>query len=793
MTTPFIGRVILVKMIEISAVLVFLLLICTNPVFAQSTGFTVTSVSTSDIFTKTTEPSSVYWIVNTQFNGGGQSIVGIVDPDTVKNFMGGKAYTTQPLSIQVNSVNEQVDYEVVNEGVPIYKYSIETYQGYKDCPLGLCYYYADADPCPSGTNWDIPLGRSTFGKIKTRYCITKTQVGTKGVYNNPTIGFNAKIKVAVGSKSKESTICSGSTTSCEGSSVSFGDLGVATWSGSLVTGESPPNQNNYVAINSFYSNKWQIASRSKFDSYYPKISVSDASLTEYTYTLPEQYTTDEQISQAGQKIVAAVSPTNQAADVLLNEDTSFTTSQFSTKDDNTGKVSVTLKRSLTSPNVVFRIRADWLGIYIPSGKPQILSVTSDKFQSGETGTVSVRVQNIGDAQGSFSALLVDCDPFIVSSSAQTARKTLQSGDIDTIEISINGGTVAQDLSKSCSVKVYDVNDPSVSDTKSLSLQMENPKICAPGTLYAEGNLIKKCNKDGSAIDTIETCQYGVIDDGHGGFNCAPAPTPPSQQTTNITELKGRCTVDSDCDVNSYCNSELHVCVYKSGCLTVLNQGDSGDKVDVVFVGDGYFDNSELKNDALYIIDYDGNDGGNGLMSVEPFNTNRNKFNFWMIKAGDTISLLEDNGWKFVDRSKALEVASQCTMADQVIVLSKDSFRSYAFGGGGEAYLSLTSRSRSEWGRLFLHEFGHSFGSLADEYVEPSLGDRPHQPNCAPDMTTAQSWWGGISGTGFYQGCSYAEDNYRPTFNSIMRAHWIIKDDYGPVNRLALSKLLGKYQ
>jgi hypothetical protein len=769
-----------------------LLLILANFVFAQSEGFTVSSVSTSSVITKDTDPAKTYWIINTQFNGGGQSIVGTVSPDTVKSFMGGKVYTKQNLSIQVTSVNEQVAYEVVNQAVPIYEYSIEVFEGNKSF---LGYYNSDAPPCPSGTKWDIALGKSTLlGKIAKRYCVTRIQVGTKGVYNNPTIGFNAKIKVSVGSKSDESTICSGSTSGCDGSSVSFGDLGVASWSGSLVTGESPPNQNNYVAIKRFDSNKWQIASSSLFDSYYTKVGAADVMLTDYALTLPISGDSQEAITQAGKKIVAAVTPVNQAADLLLDEDTSFTTSQFSTRDRNTGKVTVTLQRSLTSPNVIFRIRADWLGIYIPSGEPQILSVKSTAFQSGESGTVDVQVQNIGEAQGTFSAMLVDCDPFVISSSAQTSRKTIQSGDIDTIQISINGGTAARDLSKGCSVKVYDVNDPAIFTTADLTLEMKKPKICVPEIMYAEGKTIKKCNLAGSAIDIISTCQYGIIDDGLGGLSCAPEPVSSSQQKSNSTQLKKACGVDSDCDIDSFCNQQLHVCVSKSGCLAVINQGDAKDKVDIVFVGDGYSDNNELKKDALYIIDFGGNSGANGFMSVEPFKSNKQKFNFWMIKAGNTISLLDSNGWKYIDRGKSLEIAAECTVADQVVVLSKKNFRSYAYGiGGGEAYLSLGATPRNTWGRLLLHEFGHAFGGLADEYVEPTLGNRPFRPNCAPDMSTAQSWWGTVSGTGFYQGCSYTNSNYRPTNNSIMRVHWIFKDDYGPVNRLALSKLLEKYR
>ncbi len=484
-----------------------------------ASGFTVSSVSTSSVVTKTTDPATVYYIITTQFNGGGQSITGTISPDTIKTFMGGKLYSKQPLSIDVSSVSEQVFYDVINEGVPIYRYKLETFDAPKNCPLGLaCYISDNPQPCPTGANWDMQLGRSFWGKALKRYCITKEQVGVKGVYNNPTIGFDAKITLTVGNIVKEKTICSGATSGCDGSSVSFDEVGTATWSGSLVTGEPAPNQDNFVAIKRLDSNRWQIARKSTLESYSPYPATADSALNSFLNLFPAK--TD--VVQGDTEINNAITPVNQAVDTLLSEDTSFTSSPF-TKDINTGKVTITLQRSLTSPNVIFRIRADQLGIVIPSGQPKISGITAQKFGSGEAGNVNVQVQNIGEAAGTFSAMLVGCEPFVQSSTSQTSRKTLQPNNIDTITISVSGGAISDDLAKTCSVKVYDVNDPSLEVTSSVTLELEKAKVCIPDRVFADGNTIKKCNKDGSAIDIIETCKYGVVSDGKGGFGCATPP------------------------------------------------------------------------------------------------------------------------------------------------------------------------------------------------------------------------------------------------------------------------------
>ncbi len=521
--------------------------------FADSQGLTVTSVSTSDVITQTTQPSTVYWIINGQLNGGGQSLTGTVDPSMVKNFMGGKVYTSQPLNIQITSQNEQVSYDILNEGVPIYEYTVQSF----NAPTGFLNVITDdPQPCPSPTNtWNIPIGQSLFGHAKVRYCVTRQQVATKGSYSNPTVGFSAVIQASAGDISKQKTICSGSAPGCEGSSVAFDDLGTATWTGSLVTGDAAPNQDNFVAIHKTDTNQWQIVPKSLYDAYLPAPNVAEAGLNQ----LVNRYSGSSDIAAANRDIVNYITPANQAAQTLLAQDASFTSEPF-TKDANTGKVSVTLARTLTSPNIVFRIRADWIGIVIPSGTPKILSVQSQKFTSGEAGSVAIQVQNVGDGQGTFSAMLQNCDPFSQDASAQTSRKTLQPGDIDTISIPVASGTISDNIVKNCNVLVYDVNNPASATSASVTLQLQKAKICSPGQMTVAGNTIQKCNSDGTAMDTVQQCGYAVGTDNQGNPTCVNPPqiqqdiAPPQPTQPTIS-----CKTASDCPAYSVCNPTTSTC------------------------------------------------------------------------------------------------------------------------------------------------------------------------------------------------------------------------------------------
>jgi hypothetical protein len=762
-----------------AAVILFLCLVSTS--ILHSEGFTVTSVSTSSIITRTTQPASVYWIINANFNGGGQSLTGTLDPNTVKSFMGGKVYTKQPFSVSVNSMDETIFYEVVNEGVQVYKYSYYT----EDNPTTLGVATADPAPC-SNSNWQIDIGRTTFGYVDMRFCVKKEVVAVKGAYNNPKIDFKAKISVSNGYQTIERQVCSGASAGCMGASVDLSEIGTAQWTGSLVTGDSPPNQNLFVAIGRHDNSKWQIAGEPYWSDYKNKESVADGLLNDIRARATQgRFTSSEYISQIDASIQSAISPPNQAEYVLLNQDASFTSSPF-TKDSNSGKISVTLGRRLTSPNVVFKIRADWIGIVIPTGKPKIISAIANTLKSGESGEVRVQIQNIGEGDGTFSTILMGCEPFVQTSSGESARQTIQPNNVNTISIGISGGASTDAISKSCTVKVYDVNDPTIYDQYSLYLQQQKPRICVPNQIIAEGSIIKKCNNGGTSLDIVDNCQYGVLSDNRGGFECAsPPPNTQGQATSsNATKTRYQCDSDSDCDSLYRCNLDYHLCVQRSGCMNVINNGDSNKKADVVFVGDGFATNDELKQTILKIA----RDDPYSFMQVEPFKSNQNKFNIWMINAGNGIPH-DANGYPNWDPS--IEKASECSMAEYQVVLSKSNFRSFAVPSINLVMLSLTYSREQFWAVVLTHEFGHSIGKLADEYVEPALGNRPHAPNCAPDTSTAQSWWGGVPGTGYFPGCSYVDANVRPTENSIMR-NCYVPTAFGPVNEAYIRTMLNKY-
>lgn len=159
---------------------------------------------------------------------------------------------------------------------------------------------------------------------------------------------------------------------------------------------------------------------------------------------------------------------------------------------------------------------------------------------------------------------------------------------------------------------------------------------------------------------------------------------------------------------------------------LLINGSTHDKVDFVFVAEGYSDKDKFL--------YDAEKFKNILMSQEPFASNIGKFNFRIVYAtpsgrSDNI-LFEDtklktvvntnfetlgmNGYLGTKDYKSVMDVTAGIPADHIIIL----VNSERFGGNGiYNHFCMTTTDHPNSAKIFLHELGHSFAGLADEYYE----------------------------------------------------------------------------
>ena len=234
--------------------------------------------------------------------------------------------------------------------------------------------------------------------------------------------------------------------------------------------------------------------------------------------------------------------------------------------------------------------------------------------------------------------------------------------------------------------------------------------------------------------------------------------------------------------------------------TIVNNGASSNRVDIVFMGDGYR-STEIAG-AYYdhvnsLVDYLFNSGGD---LVQPFLRYKNFFNVHAIEvtsaqsgaddptAGKVVNtalgatylfdgvtqrlLSVDQG--LADAALAAGLAGTGVPGEILFVTVNDT----QYGGAGGKYATYAGGNEDARG-VAVHEVGHSFALLADEYEgDPGtyVGPEPVEPNVTKDPTGAEKWahWLGyedpLLGTvGAFQGGRYfSQGIYRPTDNSGMR-------------------------
>lgn len=282
-----------------------------------------------------------------------------------------------------------------------------------------------------------------------------------------------------------------------------------------------------------------------------------------------------------------------------------------------------------------------------------------------------------------------------------------------------------------------------------------------------------------------------------------ASTVSSVTVTTLARGPGRsCATDSACADGLYCHENVSMCVQPARCVQLYGSRDPERAVDVVFIGHRYFLDSPLRTAIEALVDWTGENGYRGLMSLPVWRGNRSLFNIYMVKGMG--QLPETSPRDRMERfyRKAEELASTCPAEDERIVVSPLSFRSFAFPFR-VAYISMGSKMPSSCpdgdcpGRVLLHEWGHLFGGLADEYAEIGKPSRPDHPNCANTTADARTWWGDLAtehdAVDYFEGCSYVNNNIRPMQNSLMRDHSVLTDDYGPVSERSLRNTLSCYR
>lgn len=186
---------------------------------------------------------------------------------------------------------------------------------------------------------------------------------------------------------------------------------------------------------------------------------------------------------------------------------------------------------------------------------------------------------------------------------------------------------------------------------------------------------------------------------------------------------------------------------------ILDNGAPQSKVDLLIVGDGYTkaDMAKFNNDAQHFAD--------ALFSTSPFKERKKEFNVWIIEVESNESGIDKpdkNEWKenalgtmyntfgsaryvLTEENRVLRDIAGNVPYDALTILCNDN----RYGGGGIYNLYTTCYTQvdtkgQEWQMdyVFVHELGHSFAGLGDEYYSSQIsyvdfyqkGVEPWEPN-----------------------------------------------------------------
>jgi hypothetical protein len=175
--------------------------------------------------------------------------------------------------------------------------------------------------------------------------------------------------------------------------------------------------------------------------------------------------------------------------------------------------------------------------------------------------------------------------------------------------------------------------------------------------------------------------------------------------------------------------------YADRVVAIEHNGDSTMKVDLLMLGDGYTadQQDEFIGKARELTE--------ALFRTSPFRERRSDFNVWALAPasaesgvsrpstatyrdspiGATYDAFRSERYVLTTNNKAMRRIASSVPYDFVEILTNTD----TYGGGGIYGLYATAAANSEWAEyLFIHEFGHHFAGLADEYYTSSVSYRP---------------------------------------------------------------------
>lgn len=460
-----------------------------------SSGFTVKSITYNPNIISDSDISDATFMVDTILDSSSSYLTGTISSSQIETHT--QEDVQNSFSIKVSSSDEMIKYDVNNLNIPLYRYTYE----YNTHPGWL----TDAE-CTAITNNKVIL----ISEIPVYFfggddiiCVYKVEEGTFGSIERTSIDFSANLEIDVNNKKISKNINSKDT-----SVVNFNYdnelIAQAKILGGLVTGDQLPNTANYKAIN--FGSNWKIIDDYRMTTYNALASALEGDLYQVANTNPQcdVQNKDESDGNACETLIAQmISSTNSAYTEIKNGASySMGGETISATDDG---FNVVMDTRYENTNILWYIKADEIGINIPVAKPTIKNNPKIKFFSGTQGSIMIEIFNNGNDRTSFSYALDDCTNFEEVSSSSTNTVSIDSKTTEVVYLKIMAQGLNENLKESCYIKVTNVNDPSLYDTKVVPITLEQATSCTPNTEVLVGKCVYECTSSGQLATEPKIC------------------------------------------------------------------------------------------------------------------------------------------------------------------------------------------------------------------------------------------------------------------------------------------------
>ncbi|MDR2362513.1 MAG: IgA Peptidase M64 [Prevotellaceae bacterium] len=268
-----------------------------------------------------------------------------------------------------------------------------------------------------------------------------------------------------------------------------------------------------------------------------------------------------------------------------------------------------------------------------------------------------------------------------------------------------------------------------------------------------------------------------------------------------------------------------VAPYRHAVRAVRRSGEPAVKVDLAVIAEGYRQDEieKFHRDVVRLTDY--------LFTVEPFASHRDDFNIWAVEAVSAESgtdMPHRNSWKNTaanttfftfgidryltapDHTRLCELAWDAPYDILYVLVNTDQYG----GGGIYNFYSLCTSDHPQSQNVFVHELGHTFAGLGDEYYTSevtyehfyNLRIEPWEPNLTTLVDFDGKWNDLVHATtpvptpaitkyadriGVFEGGGYtAKGLFRPAVDCRMKSN--ATPVFCPVCRRAIEQVIKSY-